>query len=360
MGRGRPKGSKNKKLVPLSEESLKKVEKGLKEAGEGKIERIDLDKELKKEEPILTPEQKERREKLHRVMGDINKDIKGADINFANTYPIRERQSFGYKCLDKLTNGGIPRGLFSTIWGSKGCSKTTIAIKMVAAAQREGKLVAWIDAEHSYDKEWAFKFGVIQEELAYERPETAEGALDTIIRLVREQVVDLIVLDSIHSLCPKGQLYEGKTDTIKSTGKDTQALRARKLTQFFEMSIDAVSKAKCAVLLIAQSREEIGEFFKIEKLTGGHALLHNSRIIMRVRRGQGVDCPSEIIITDKPKKDKEGNILKDKKGNIKYETETKKLGFDLVAHIDKSQVQGCTELSEIHVPFYFKEGIKEE
>lgn len=353
---GRRKGSKNKL------KGFKAIDRTCGKDASGISEKLleSRTEDLRKEEvPILTKEQKERREKLHRVMGDINKNIKGADINFANTFPERERQSFGYKCLNNHTGGGIPRGLFSTIWGSKGCAKTTIALKMVAAAQKEGKIVAWIDAEHSYDKVWAKKFGVIEEELVYEKPETAEGALDTIILLAREQVVDLIILDSIHSLCPKGQLYEGKTNTIKSTGKDTQALRARKLTQFFEMSIDAVSKAKCAVLLIAQSREEIGEFFKIEKLTGGHALLHNSRIIMRVRRGQGADAPKETIITDKPKKDKEGNILKDKKGNIKYETEEIRLGFDLVCHIDKSQVQGCTELSEIHVPFYFEDGIRE-
>jgi RecA/RadA recombinase len=126
------------------------------------------------------------------------------------------------------------------------------------------------------------------------------------------------------------------------------ALRARKMTQFFEMATSYVAEAKCAVVLLAQSRMDLGSFIKLETLTGGHALMHFSRLILRFRRGQGADAPTEKRPT--------GKITE--KG--KEEMESIKIGFDLVVHVDKSQIPGCTEGDELHVPFYFAEGLKEK
>ncbi len=289
---------------------------------------------------------KERKSKLDAVLRLLNKA--GIDVNYASNLEIKGRQSFGYKYLDKLTGGGIPCGNFSTIWGSKGSGKTSIAYKMIATAQKENKIVVYIDMERSYDEIWAIKMGVNIDSLIYVRCHTAEEALDTIIKLCREKVVNLIVLDSIQGLSPKGEQYKGKTEKEKSVEDDTMALLARKLSQFFRMSTAYVSDAKCSILLIGQARMDLGSFIKLETLSGGHALMHYSRLILKVRRGQKADAPFEKVetgkITEKGKPEKAKQIT----------------GFDCVIKVNKSQIDGCIEGSEIHVPFYYKKGFYEK
>jgi RecA/RadA recombinase len=346
---GRTKGAKGKKNlnVPLSKESKKLVDKGLQEAKEGKLEKLEPNDLVEKNNNQISKEQEERREKLKGVMRDINKNIAGANVDYANTIEIKERQSFGYKCLDKLTGGGIVRGNCSVIWGSKGCGKTTIALKLIATAQKEGKIAAYLDVERSYDPVWAKSFGVDTEALVYVVCPTAEAVMDTVIKLCKEKVVDVIVLDSVQGLSPHGEQYEGKADKERSVQDDTMALLARKLSQFFRMATPAIADAKCALLLIGQARMDLGSFIKMETLSGGHALMHNSRLILRMRRGQGADAPTEKVET--------GKITEKGKPEMKNSA----IGFDAVIHVNKSQLQGCTEGNEIHVPFYFADGIRE-
>lgn len=331
--RGRPR--KNKKLESVDEhlqEELKNPE---------------FKKEYEKEKIVLTKEQQERKDKLNQVMRDINKSGKGISINYADTIPAFERQKFGYSCIDKLTNGGIKKGQYSTIWGDPDCGKTTIAYKMISIAQKEGRIVVYINMERGYDPIYAKRIGVDTDNLIVENCETAEQALDTVIKLCSANVVDLIVLDSIHGLSPRGEQFEGKTETQKSTEKDTQALLARKLSQFFRMSIPYVAKAKCAILLIGQTRTRMERNYSIEDLSGGRAIKHYSRIILHIKRGAKADAPSEKVDTGKV----------NEKG--KKEKETVYLGWDCVIKVDKSQVEGCRYLDEIHVPFIAGEGIKD-
>jgi recombination protein RecA len=342
---GRPKGSgkKNKKvftnLQPISVEGFT--------SEQTEVDKIKITPEVVEEKTQLSKEQEARREKLKGVMRDINKNIEGAKVDYANTIATRERQSFGYKCLDKLTGGGIERGNCSVIWGSKGCGKTTIALKLIATAQAEGKIAAYLDVERSYDPVWAKSFGVDTESLVYLVCPTAEAVMDSVIKLCKEKVVDVIVLDSVQGLSPHGEQYEGKADKERSVQDDTMALLARKLSQFFRMAIGSISEAKCALLLIGQARLDLGSFIKVETLSGGHALMHNSRLILRIRRGQGADAPTEKRPTGE----------KDK--NDKPKMADVKIGFDAVIHVNKSQIQGCTEGDEVHVPFYFSSGIRE-
>jgi len=301
---------------------------------------------IKQNQDQISREQSDRKIKLDSVLREINKVIPDA-VKYANTIEIKERQSFGYKCLDKLTGGGILCGNFTTLWGSKGCGKSTIAYKMIATAQKEGKIATYLDIERSYDPVWATKFGVNVNDLVIVSIETAEQALDTIIKLCREKVIDLIVLDSIQGLTPKQENYAGKGEKERSVEDDSMALLARKLSQFFRMASAPVSEAKCAVLLIGQARMDLSSFIKMETLSGGHALLHNSRLILRCRRGQKTDAPSEKRPT--------GKLTE--KG--KEEMELIQIGFDLVVHVNKSQIDGCIEGQELHVPFYYTEGIKE-
>lgn len=334
--RGRPR--KNKELLLSDEEFNKIPAKEIPELKKLEEQKINF----------ISSEQKEKKDKLNTVLRDLNKKLGKDSIKYADTIESRKRVSFGHKSIDKLTGGGIPEGTFTTIWGSKGCAKTTISLDLISSAQKQDKQCVYVNGERSYDPVYAKKRGVSVEELAVVNVETLEQGLDIVIKLCREKVANVIIFDSLHGLAPKGELYEGKADKEKSVADSTMALRARKLTQFFEMSTSFVAESKCAVVLIGQSRMDLSGFIKLETLTGGHALLHFSRLILKVRRGQKADAPSEKRPT--------GAVTE--KG--KPEMENIQVGFDLVVHVDKSQIEGCTELSQIHVPFLFEEGIKNE
>jgi len=297
--------------------------------------------------PTVTKEQKERKEKLNSVLRDLCKSIGGDSVKFAKDVDVRGRVPFGQKSITEFTGGGIPYGTFTTFWGAKGCAKTTVILDLIAAAQKDGKQCVYINGERSYDPVYATKRGVNTNSLVVIDAEELEQGLDAIIKLCREKVVDLIVLDSIHGLAPKAELYKGKAEKEKSTSDANMALRARALTQFFEMGTAVVANAKCAVLFVAQSRTNLSGFIKLEHLTGGNALMHASRLILRFKRGQKADAPTEkrptgaVTVKGKPA------------------MESIQVGFDLKIRADKSQIDGCVELSEIHLPFYFLGGIKE-
>ena len=337
---GRLKGSlgkKNKKILKgVTSEDLLESRKEDNIIEEKKIENIELNKE-----------QKERQGKLKETLRNLNKNLGKDAIKYANEIEDRKRLSFGHEHLDKLTGGGIPEGTYSCFWGGKGTGKTTAIFDLMAKAQSIGKICAYINGERSYDPIWAKKRGINTDTLIIIDVETLEEGLDAILKLCREQVVDLIVFDSIHGLAPDAELYKGKAEEEKSTADSNMALRARALTQFFEMATAFVASSKCAILLVAQARMDLSGFVKLEHLTGGHALLHFSRLILKFRRGQKADCPTEKVEIDEV--DKKGNPVK----------EDKQVGFDMVIKVEKSQLDGCIEGNEIHLPFYYLEGIKE-
>jgi len=373
---GRTKGAKGKKNKEKS--ILEKTEKELKKIVEAGIPNLKIPKkveqelikkgliQMKEEEIILTnplveqnnvqltKEQEERKDRLNNTLRDLNKKFGKTSIKFANTIEARGRIPFKNKHLTAFTGGGIPTGTYTCIWGSKGCAKTTMVLDLISVVQKSGGTCAYVNGERSYDSLWAQKRGVDTEKLIVIDVETLEEGLDIVIKLCREKVADLIVFDSLHGIAPKGELYEGKAQTEKSVSQDTMALRARKLTQFFEMATAFVADAKCAVILIGQSRMDLSGFVKLETLTGGHALLHNCRLIIKLRRGQGADAP----VTKEKIKVKE---LNDEGDEIeKTKTVETKIGFDLVLKIEKSQISDCIEGQDMHIPFFFEEGIKVE
>jgi len=337
---GRPKGSKNKKKNPptMSSEEFNKIP----------IKEIPKLKKLLNVEKIFSSEQTKKRNKLNSVLRDLTKKIGKGAIKFASDVEIRNRIPFGNKHIDKLIGGGILEGTFTTIWGSKGTGKTTAILDLIANAQKIGKQCVYINGERSYDPVYAAKRKVDTDSLVVIDVEQLEDGLDVILKLCREKVVDLIVFDSLHGLAPKGELYKGKADKEKSVSDDTMALRARKLAQFFEMGTAFVAEAKCAVVFIGQSRMDLGGFIKLETLTGGNALLHSSRLILKFRRGQKVDAPKEKRPT--------GAVTEDGKA----EMEKILIGFDMVVRVDKSQIENCIEGMEIHIPFYFERGIEND
>jgi len=241
-----------------------------------------------------------------------------------------ERIPFQSAALNEIT-GGVPMGRFSVIWGPKGSAKSTTALDLIKTAQGMGKICYWIDLEHSFDPKWAQTMGVDTDTLIVASAfNTAEEAMDSIVNFTKKKIVDVIVIDSIQGLSPKGE-QETKKGIDKSLEDETMALLARKLSQFFRISATGVAQSNCTVIMIGQTRMDLGGFITLEKLSGGNALEHWSSMTIHFRRGKKADAP----------KDKD-----------------KILGFDLVARVDKSKV-GADEGKQCHIPFYFEKGIED-
>jgi len=273
------------------------------------------------------------------IMKDLNKKFGYTAMDMAGGIKERPRIVFKQKKLNKLTKGGIPRGQFTTIWGSSSSGKTSTVLDVIAEAQAQGLTCLYCDLEHSYSPSYAAKHGVDTSKLIYGSFVGAEDSMDAIIAFTKNKVVDLVIVDSIQGLSPIGE-QEEKSGKEKSTADDTMALLARKLSQFFRMSAGHVSAANTAVIMIGQARMDLGAFIKLEKLSGGNALLHWSSLIIHMRRGQKADAPTiEQVNAETGKKE---NVI---------------VGFNCVIKIDKSKIEGACEGDEMSLPFYFQHGL---
>jgi RecA/RadA recombinase len=279
---------------------------------------------------------------LRKTAREINKNTGVDTLHFGSDLRQVQKIPFGFEPIDELLGGGVPYGNFFTIWGSPGCGKSTLAHMLTASAQKQGKLAYYIALE-PYDQARARQFGVDTDKILIGEFPQAEQSLDTIIEFSKKKLVDLVILDSIHSLSPKGEQEDKKGD--KSVGDDTMALLARKLSQFFRMAVDPVKRGHVAVVLIGQTRIGLNGIFAIEQLTGGNALHHYSKGILHLRKGQKADAPTE--------KKETGTLTKS--GNKSYDTVP--IGFDFVAKVDKCQIDGMSsEGTTVHVPYYFESG----
>lgn len=296
--------------------------------------------------------QEERLAMLKKTSSEINRNLGIDTLHFAVNHPDIERIPFGFKEIDELTGGGVPHGNFFTVWGAPGCGKSTLAHMLTASAQKQGKIAYYIALE-PYDQSRAIQFGVDVDKLMIGEFPKAEQSLDTIIEFSKKRLVDLIILDSIHSLSPDGEQEDKKGD--KSVADDTMALLARKLSQFFRMATDPVKRGNVAVLLIGQTRMNLGGYVVIEKLSGGNALHHYSKGILQLNKGQKADAPTEKRSTGELTPS--GNASK----------ETVQIGFDCSIKVNKCQINGMArEGTNLHLPYFYESGfylperIKEE
>jgi RecA/RadA recombinase len=300
---------------------------------------------MAKKKPVQeleTANNEERLALLKKAAREINTDLGVETLHFGNDLRQVKKIPFGFESIDEFLGGGIPYGNFFTLWGSPGCGKSTLAHMLTASAQKQGKLAYYIALE-PYDQSRARQFGVNTDHVLIGEFPQAEQSLDTIIEFSKKKLVDLIILDSVHSLSPKGEQEDKKGE--KSVGDDTMALLARKLSQFFRMAIDPVKRGNVAVLLIGQTRIGLNGIFAIEQLSGGNALHHYSKGIVHMRKGQKADAPAE--------KRETGETTKS--GNKAYESV--QIGFDCVLKVDKCQIEGMpSEGSAIHLPYYYESG----
>src|SRR5262245_22003741 len=174
--------------------------------------------------------------------------------------------------------GGIPRGRVSEIYGPESSGKTTLALHVVAHAQREGGAAAYIDAEHALDVEYARKLGVDIESLLVSQPDTGEQALEIAELLIRSNAIDVVVIDSWAALVPRAEI-EGEM------GDSHVGLQARLMSQALRKLTGAVSRSRTCVIFTNQIREKIGVMFgNPETTTGGRALKFYASVRLDIRR----------------------------------------------------------------------------
>ncbi len=174
--------------------------------------------------------------------------------------------------------GGIPRGRITEVYGPESSGKTTLALHIVAEAQKSGGYAAFIDAEHAMDPEYAKKLGVDTDNLLISQPDTGEQALDITDTLVRSGALDVIVIDSVAALVPKAEL-DG------DMGDSHMGLQARLMSQALRKLTGTVSKSRTSVIFINQIRHKIGVMFgSPETTTGGNALKFYASIRLDIRR----------------------------------------------------------------------------
>jgi len=234
-------------------------------------------------EPRETPKlSDERRKALNLAITQIEKSCgKGAIMRMGTDAPRVRIDAIptGAINLDAAIGvGGIPRGRVTEIFGPESSGKTTLALHVVAHAQRGGGAAAYIDAEHALDVEYARKLGVDIDNLLVSQPDTGEQALEITEILVRSGAVDVIVVDSVAALVPKAEI-EG------DMGDSHVGLQARLMSQALRKLAGAINRSRAAVVFINQLREKIGVMFgNPETTTGGRALKFYASVRLDMRR----------------------------------------------------------------------------
>ncbi|EEQ49477.1 RecA protein [Selenomonas flueggei ATCC 43531] len=185
--------------------------------------------------------------------------------------------------------GGIPRGRIIEVFGPESSGKTTVALHMIAEAQKAGGIAAFIDAEHALDPEYARKLGVNIEDLLVSQPDTGEQALEIVDALVHSAAIDIIVVDSVAALVPKSEI-DG------DMGASAVGLQARLMSQAMRKLTGIISKTRTAAVFINQLREKIGVTYgNPEVTTGGRALKFYASVRIDVRRADSIKQGTESL-----------------------------------------------------------------
>ncbi len=185
--------------------------------------------------------------------------------------------------------GGLPRGRVIEIYGPESSGKTTLALQVVAEAQKLGGIAAFIDAEHALDVRYAQKLGVVTDDLLVSQPDTGEQALEITDTLVRSGALDVIVVDSVAALVPKAELDGNMGDSLPG-------LQARLMSQALRKLTGTISKSRTSVIFINQVRMKIGVMFgSPETTTGGNALKFYSSVRLDIRRIGTIKKADQVV-----------------------------------------------------------------
>ncbi len=239
--------------------------------------------------------QDERAVALNNALVQIERQFgKGAIMRMGE---ITERMAFetistGSIALDlALGIGGLPRGRIVEIYGPESSGKTTLALHVIAEAQREGGNAAFVDVEHALDPAYAKALGIDLDNLLVSQPDTGEQALDIAEMLVRSNAVDVIVVDSVAALVTKAELEGDMGDTHVG-------LQARLMSQALRKLTSAISRSKCVMIFINQLREKVGVMFgSPETTSGGRALKFYASIRLDVRKLEQIKIGQDVVGT---------------------------------------------------------------
>nr|WP_099346591.1 recombinase RecA [Clostridium tertium] len=226
------------------------------------------------------------------VMKQIEKQFGKGSVIKLGSNPIMDIETISTGCLAldiALGVGGVPRGRIIEVYGPESSGKTTIALHIIAEAQKLGGAAAFIDAEHALDPAYAKNLGVSTEDLIVSQPDTGEQALEITEALVRSNAVDVLVVDSVAALVPRAEI-EGEM------GDSHIGLQARLMSQALRKLTAAINKSQCVVIFINQLREKIGIMFgNPETTTGGRALKFYASVRLDIRKIDTIKVGENIL-----------------------------------------------------------------
>ena len=229
---------------------------------------------------------------IENAMSQIEKQYGKGAIMKLGEHNAMNVDAISTGCLDldiALGIGGVPKGRIIEIYGPESSGKTTVALHIIAEAQKSGGAVGFIDAEHALDPNYAKNLGVDIENLIVSQPDTGEQGLEIAEALVRSGAIDVLVVDSVAALVPRAEI-EGEM------GDSHVGLHARLMSQALRKLAGTINKSKCVAIFINQLREKVGVMFgNPETTTGGRALKFYASVRMDVRRVDSIKQGDEIV-----------------------------------------------------------------
>lgn len=217
---------------------------------------------------------------LSLAMDGINKDFGAGSVMCLGDTPMKDVGFIPTGCIslnEALGIGGLPQGRITEIYGPESSGKTTVALHIIAEAQKRGGICAFIDAEHAFDESYAKAIGVDTDKLRLSQPDYGEQALEEADRLITSGAISVVVIDSVAALIPKSEL-EGEM------GDSKMGLQARLMSQACRKLTGSVSKTNTVLIFINQLRSTIGNMYVFEVTCGGNALKFYSSVRLDVRK----------------------------------------------------------------------------
>ena len=245
-----------------------------------------------KNAPVVSSEKEEKLKAFEHTLNALDKQFGKGTVMKLGDRVEQSVQVIPTGCLTldaALGVGGIPRGRIIEVYGPESSGKTTVALHIVAEAQKAGGIAAFVDAEHALDPVYAKKLGVNIDELYVAQPDTGEQALEIVESLVRSGALDVVVIDSVAALVPKAEI-DGEM------GDSFVGLQARLMSQALRKLAGIINKTGCVAVFINQLREKVGVMYGNPETTpGGRALKFYSSVRLDVRRGEQLKSGSEVV-----------------------------------------------------------------